>query len=75
VTTTRYNSSPSLILELLSNISNVIKDFCGYLTEESIRKNFVMIYELLDEMLDFGYLQFTNTNQIEQFIVSKPVSS
>ncbi len=55
VITTRYNSSPSLILELLTNIANVIKDFCGYLTEESIRKNFILIYELIDEMLDFGY--------------------
>ena len=55
VATTRFNSSPSLILEILTKIANVIKDFCGVLTEESIRKNFVLIYELLDEMVDFGY--------------------
>lgn len=55
VATTRFNSSPNLTLELLMKIANVIKDFCGELTEESIRKNIVMIYELIDEMLDFGY--------------------
>lgn len=29
----------------------VFKDYCGVLTEESIRKNFILVYELLDEML------------------------
>jgi AP-4 complex subunit mu-1 len=36
------------------SISNIIKDYCGVLSEESIRLNFVLIYELLDEVLDFG---------------------
>jgi AP-4 complex subunit mu-1 len=35
-------------------ISNIFKDYCGVLTEESIRVNFVLIYELLDEVIDFG---------------------
>jgi AP-4 complex subunit mu-1 len=47
----------------------VIKDFCGVLTEDAIRKNFILIYEILDEMLvpsftpiiiipqDFGHLK------------------
>ncbi len=44
VATTRFNSSPSFILELLHRIIVVIKDFCGQITEETIRKNFVLIY-------------------------------
>lgn len=27
------------------------KDYCGVLNEESIRKNFILIYELLDEVI------------------------
>jgi hypothetical protein len=27
------------------------QDYCGVLTEESIRKNFILVYELLDEMI------------------------
>lgn len=27
------------------------QDYCGVLTEEAIRKNFILIYELLDEMM------------------------
>ena len=72
VATTRFNVSPSLILELLNQIVRVIKDFCGVLNEEAIRKNFVMIYEILDEMIDFGYPQLTSTEQIKDFIVATP---
>ncbi len=35
------------------------------LTEESIRKNFVLLYELLDEMVDFGYPQSTSTESLK----------
>ena len=38
------------------SIANLCKDYCGVLTEESIRLNFVLIYELLDEVIDFGYV-------------------
>lgn len=43
------------MLEVLQRVQKIIKDFCGILSEESIRKNFVLIYELLDETIDFGY--------------------
>jgi len=51
VGTTKFNVSPSFILELMERVSKVFKDYCGVLTEESIRKNFILLYELLDEMI------------------------
>jgi len=51
VMTTRGNISPSFIMEVLNRVSKIIKDFCGVLTEEAIRKNFVLIYEIIDEAL------------------------
>jgi hypothetical protein len=54
VSTTKFNVSPSFVLELLERIAKVFKDYCGVLTEESIRKNFILLYELLDEMLVSG---------------------
>lgn len=45
---------PSFILEILERVSKVCKDYCGVLSEESIRKNFILIYELLDEMIVRG---------------------
>ena len=35
------------------------------LQEESIRDNFVIIYELLDEMMDFGYPQTTESKVLQ----------
>jgi hypothetical protein len=39
----------------------VFTQYFQRLEEESIRDNFVIIYELLDELMDFGYPQFTET--------------
>lgn len=44
------------------------------MTEEAIRKNFVLIYELLDEILDFGYAQSTTTETLKAFVYSDPVT-
>ena len=32
-------------------IATICKDYCGVLNEESIRCNFTLIYEILDEVL------------------------
>lgn len=44
VGTTRFNVSPSFALELLYRIVVVIRDFCGVISEEVVRKNFVLVY-------------------------------
>lgn len=71
--TTRYNVSASTTLELLNRLAKVFKDYCGVLTEEAIRKNFILIYELLDEMIDFGYPQTTSTELLKQHVHNEPV--
>ena len=38
------------------------------LEEESIRDNFVIIYELLDEMMDFGYPQTTESKILQEWV-------
>jgi AP-4 complex subunit mu-1 len=53
---------------LLNRMAKVFKDYCGILTEESIRKNFILVYELLDEILDYSYPQTTSTEQLKQCI-------
>lgn len=73
VCTTRFNISPAMTLELLTRISNLCKDYCGVISEESIRRNFVLVYELLDEVIDSGYGQITSTEQLKSFIHSTPV--
>ncbi|CAI0467832.1 unnamed protein product [Linum tenue] len=73
VATTRVNMSPSLVLELLQRIARVIKDYLGILNEDSIRKNFVLVYELLDEVIDFGYVQTTSTEVLKSYVFNEPI--
>jgi len=40
-----------MALELLHAIVGRINDFCGSLDEDTLRTNFVLIYELIDEMI------------------------
>jgi AP-4 complex subunit mu-1 len=44
-----------MALELLNQIVGRINDFCGGLNEENLRTNFVLIYELIDEIIDYGH--------------------
>ena len=39
--------------------------------EESLRDNFVIIYELLDEMVDFGYPQTTDGKILQEYITQE----
>ncbi|GFS44040.1 clathrin adaptor complexes medium subunit family protein [Actinidia rufa] len=73
VATTRTNVSPSLVLELLQRIARVIKDYLGVLNEDSFRKNFVLVYELLDEVVDFGYVQTTSTEVLKSYVFNEPI--
>ena len=36
---------------MVFRIAGLCKDYCGLLNEESIRLNFVLVYELLDEVM------------------------
>jgi len=73
VATTAQNVSPAAVVELLTKMANVFKDFCGVLNEESIRKNFVLMYELLDEMIDYGLPQTTTTEHLKACIHNEAV--
>ena len=46
----------------------VMEDYFKDVEEESIRDNFVIIYELLDELVDFGYPQTTDGKILQEFI-------
>ena len=70
---TRFNVSPSMIIELLNRVIKVFRDYCGVLDEEAIRKNFILIYELLDEAIDFGYPQGTSTETLKAFVYNEPL--
>jgi AP-4 complex subunit mu-1 len=57
----------------LSTIARIFKDYCGTLSEEALRKNFILCYELLDEMIDYGYPQVTRTEYLKSFVYNEPI--
>jgi len=52
--------------DLLHLYFQVMIEYFKELEEESIRDNFVVIYELLDELLDFGYPQTTDSKILQE---------
>ncbi|MCD7460701.1 hypothetical protein HAX54_044232 [Datura stramonium] len=56
-----------------AGVARVIKDYLGVLNEDSLRKNFVLVYELLDEVIDFGYVQTTSTEILKSYIFNEPI--
>jgi AP-1 complex subunit mu len=65
---TTRNSNVALILTFLFRLGQVFKDYFGTLEEESIRDNFVIIYELLDETMDHGLPQALDSTILRSFI-------
>lgn len=63
----------SLPLESLLHLPplQVLEEYFKELEEESIRDNFVIIYELLDEMMDFGYPQTTESKILQEYITQE----
>ncbi|KAK4785718.1 hypothetical protein SAY86_002407 [Trapa natans] len=64
----RQNCNAASILFFLHRVVDVFKHYFEELEEESLRDNFVVVYELLDEMMDYGYPQFTEAKILCEFI-------
>mmetsp|Transcript_14199 Transcript_14199/g.46354 ORF Transcript_14199/g.46354 Transcript_14199/m.46354 type:complete len:425 (+) Transcript_14199:142-1416(+) len=68
---TKRNSNVALVLMYLNRLMGVFKDYFGELDEESIRDNFVIIYELMDETMDFGYPQAMDSKILKEFVTQE----
>lgn len=65
---TRKNSNATMILSFLYKLVQVFTEYFKDVHEESIRDNFVVIYELLDEMMDFGLPQISESKILRKYI-------
>ena len=48
------------------------QDYCGLLSEEAVRKNGVLLYELLDEVVDYGFPQNSSSEALREFVLNEP---
>eukprot|EP00158_Paraphelidium_tribonemae_P003750 Partr_v1_DN26347_c1_g1_i1_m43463 putative Adaptor-related protein complex len=68
---TRDNSHAAMLFVFLHKLIEVFTEYFKELEEESIRDNFVIVYELLDEMMDFGCPQTTETKILQEYITQE----
>uniref|UniRef100_A0A6Q2WPP7 AP-1 complex subunit mu-1 n=1 Tax=Esox lucius TaxID=8010 RepID=A0A6Q2WPP7_ESOLU len=71
VATSKKNACVSLVFSFLYKIIQVFSEYFKELEEESIRDNFVIIYELMDELMDFGYPQTTDSKILQEYITQE----
>ncbi|WFD32407.1 clathrin associated protein complex medium subunit [Malassezia sp. CBS 17886] len=65
---TRSNANPTLVFEFLYRFLSLGESYLGgALTEVLVKENFTLIYELLDEALDFGYPQTSDVGTLKMF--------
>ena len=50
-----------------------MQDYCGVLSEEAVRKNCVLVYELLDEIIDNGFPQSTSSEALKEYVLNEPI--
>ena len=72
VAATRENVNASMAFQFLFALVEVFKGyFGGGFDEETVRDNFPLVYELLDEVMDFGYPQLCSTDLLKTFIMQE----
>jgi len=72
---TKQNVNASMVFEFLLKVVDIMQNYFGKISEENVKNNFVLIYELLDEIVDFGYPQNTDTGILKTFITQQGVKS
>uniref|UniRef100_A0A7N6AT18 MHD domain-containing protein n=1 Tax=Anabas testudineus TaxID=64144 RepID=A0A7N6AT18_ANATE len=71
VAMTKKNANAALVYSFLYKIIQVFKEYFKELEEESIRDNFVTVYELMDEVMDFGFPQTTDSKILQEYITQQ----
>lgn len=60
--------SPLFVIEFLHRVVDTFDDYFSECTESIIKENYVVVYELLDEMLDNGFPLATESNILKELI-------
>jgi len=69
IAVTRTNSNVTLLLTFLSSLAKLFEDYLGPLSAEAIIDNFSLVYELLDEVMDYGYPQVLDSQALNEYII------
>lgn len=65
---TKSNTNPMTVFSFLHGLIDVLTSYFNVLNEQSVQENFVLLYELLDETMDYGFPQATDSTILKEFI-------
>lgn len=68
---TTEDSNVFAVLSYLNSLIRVLEGYLKSVEEESIRDNFSIIYELMDEMMDMGVPQITDQKILKEYITQQ----
>lgn len=68
VSVAKGNPNVAMVMSFLYKIRDCFISYFKDLEDESLRDNFVITYELLDEMMDHGYPQITEVKVLQEYI-------
>jgi AP-2 complex subunit mu-1 len=75
IATSKGNINAALIIQFLYDFIGLCRAyFEGEFNEATVRKHFSLIYELLDEVMDYGYPQILDPELLKQYITEGKVS-
>ena len=65
----KRNINVAMTFSFLYKLKDILIDYFNVLEEETVKDNFVLIYELLDEIMDHGYPQTTEGKILKDLIM------
>ncbi|KAF9532768.1 Mu homology domain-containing protein [Crepidotus variabilis] len=75
VAVTKTNANAALVFEFCYRFISICKAYFGKVDEEAVKNNFVVIYELIDEINDFGYPQNSEIDTLKTYITTESIVS
>jgi len=71
VAVTTSNVDACMVFEVLYSFVRIVRKFSGRFDDQSLRRNFILAYEVLEEILDYGYPQSSDTDSLKPFITQR----
>ena len=65
----KRNINVAMTFSFLYKLKDILIDYFNVLEEETVKDNFVLIYELLDEIMDHGFPQITEGKILKDLIM------
>jgi AP-3 complex subunit mu len=73
--TTTGETQPLMIIEFLHRVFEIFEEYFDSVEETTIKENFSTVYQLLEEMMDYGYPLTTEPNALKAMITPPTVMS